>query len=473
MTGRRWFQLVAQSDSVSVNLGKCIQLQSDSDLIWSLCHVVLNFSFCMHVLAAWRGRCYCFVCANVDSAAHHGFVRLWVQQAAHSWFEPNAIPRSDSDTEQAMPIAKPVPRKKVVKGKPMKSMKILVKRKCVRAMKSKKARHHYAHWIESPWNFSFRVECFCFVLGAACWLKSAFEGLQDWIESRLQGRFLCFQFDLPQAHKSLPGASSWCDLWWHFALGIGGAQKHVTSGIESRRSLIHENLHTARHELATQASRLQVCRNSPGFKKNGAARFSGTCVFRSWSTIRVGLEDGVFSFWIASFFLPGSLRGCFSATTSVAKSEVSARGISASYLLMMSGSGFITPWKRISFDHGTSQQTYKRYTISYFDFLYPHVLPRISRTKFAFPPSMEKPSRNPAHIPEGFSQCEPESGFKVCQIGIAIRNVVDYNCGNLAGLPPGWTSDIPKDRKLLPPTGFELPDRSSIITQVLYPLFRV
>ena len=68
---------------------------------------------------------------------------------------------------------------------------------------------------------------------------------------------------------------------------------------------------------------------------------------------------------------------------------------------------------------------------------------------------------------------EPESGFKVCQIGIAIRNVVDYNCGNLAGLPPGWTSDIPKDRKLLPPTGFELPDRSSIITQELYPLFRV
>ena len=78
-------------------------------------------------------------------------------------------------------------------------------------------------------------------------------------------------------------------------------------------------------------------------RKTGAARFSGTCVFRSWSTIRVGLEDGVFSFWIASFFLPGSLRGCFSATTSVAKSEVSARGISASYLLMMSGSGFITP----------------------------------------------------------------------------------------------------------------------------------
>lgn len=178
-------------------------------------------------------------------------------------------------------------------------------------------------------------------------------------------------------------------------------------------------------------------------------------------------------FGLLRFFLPGSLRGCFSATTSVAKSEVSARGISASYLLMMSGSDFITPWKRISFDHGTSQQTYKRYTISYFDFLYPHVLPRISRTKFAFPPSMEKPSRNPAHIPEGFSQCEPESGFKVCQIGIAIRNVVDYNCGNLAGLPPGWTSDIPKDRKLLPPTGFELPDRSSIITQELYPLFRV
>ena len=45
MTGR-WFQLVAQRDSVSLKLGKRIQLQ----WFWFLCHVVLNFSFCMQLL---------------------------------------------------------------------------------------------------------------------------------------------------------------------------------------------------------------------------------------------------------------------------------------------------------------------------------------------------------------------------------------------------------------------------------------
>lgn len=42
--------------------------------------------------------------------------------------------------------------------------------------------------------------------------------------------------------------------------------------------------------IGNMSYHVQVCRNAPGKKKNGATRFTGSRVFRSWSTISRGLK---------------------------------------------------------------------------------------------------------------------------------------------------------------------------------------